>query len=257
MEAELAVETRPRILLLRPPGSSAEALMEAGVVAHIPVIDIEPVPETIEEMRRLLPDCDWLVVTSPRAVKIMAPILDLIDRLRREKRLRIAAVGPKTRWSLQEAGLDADLVPREYRGAALAVELASQGPRCVLLARSEKAVPELPRILEAEGVRVVEKPLYRVVELDDMAEAAASIADRFDYVVFTSPSIARAFTRHYSRPDKPGFAPVAIGPTTAAELRRLGYPEPLTPSIYTLEGIAELIARHWSGGAQAAGRSSV
>ena len=239
------MERRPRILLLRPPGSSVEALAETGIVAHIPVIDIEPVPGAVEQVQRQLPGCDWLVVTSPRAVRLLEPALQLVARLRREGRLRVAAVGPKTRWSLQEAGLDADLVPREYRGAALAVELASLKPGCVLLARSEKAVPELPRILQAEGVRVVEIPLYRVVTLGDMAEAAASIADRFDYVVFTSPSIARAFTLHYRSPRRPGFTPVAIGPTTAAELRRLGYPEPLVPSPYTLEGVAELVSRHW------------
>ena len=238
---------KPRVLLLRPPGTGPGPLAEAAVTANIPVIDIEPIPGSLEEIRRQLERCDWLVVTSPRAPRLLAPIATVLKRLQEEGRLRIAAVGPKTLKALTEEGLHADHVPKEYRGAALAEELARQNPGCVLLARSEKAVPELPQVLRSHGIEVVEIPLYRVAPLDDMAQAAARIADMFDYVVFTSPSIAEAFTKHYRNPSSPGFTPIAIGPTTAKKLAELGYPKPLQPRDYnyTIEAVAHLIIAHW------------
>jgi len=242
---------RPRVLFLRPPGSR----VPHGVViaAHIPVVDVVAVPGAAERVLREAERCGWLVLTSPRAAVFLAPVLGELERLRRSGRLRVAAVGPRTREELERAGLGADLVPGEYRGAALASALAERvgSGGCVVLARSEKAVPDLPEGLRRAGVRVVEVTLYRVVALRDMAEAAAAVADKFDYVAFTSPSIVRAFTEAYRglgrSPAEPGFTPAAIGPTTAAELRRQGYPEPVTPRVYTVEALVEAIAAHWAG----------
>ena len=243
-------DARPRVLFLRPPGSR----VPHGVVvaAHIPVIDAVPVPGAAERVLREAERCGWLVLTSPRAVGFLSPVLGELRRLRAGGRLRVAAVGPRTREELERAGLGADVVPGEYRGAALASVLAERlgGGGCVVLARSEKAVPDLPEGLRGAGVRVVEVPLYRVEPLRDMAEAAAVVADRFDYVAFTSPSIVRAFTEAYRRlgrsPGSPGFTPAAIGPTTAAELGRQGYPEPVVPREYTVDALVEAIARHWA-----------
>ena len=238
---------RPHVLLLRPPDSGPGPLSEVAVVAHIPVVVVEPLPGSVERVASLLGGCDWLVLTSPRAPRMLSSLAPEIRRLQQQGRLRIAAVGPKTRAALEALGLRVDYVPREYRGAALARELLSlqPRPRCALIPRSEKAVPDLVRVLRENKVEALEIPLYRVLEDEPMARAAASVADLFDYVVFTSPSIVEAFTRHYPRPGSPGFTPVAIGPTTASKMRELGYPRPLTPESYTLEAVAELVARHW------------
>jgi len=245
---------RPHVLLLRPPGSEPGRLAQTAIVAHIPVVEVEPLPQAIPEVEKLLEGSDWLILTSPRAPRLLADLAPKVKKLQEEGRLRVAAVGPKTRRALEELGIRVDYTPREYRGAALAEELAGLRPRRVLLPRSEKAIPELPLILRRHGAEVAEIPLYRVTPLHRMAEAAARAADLFDYVVFTSPSIAEAFTRHYPRPRSPGFTPVAIGPTTAARLRELGYPEPLTPRRYTLDAVADLIARHWRGGEEEEGK---
>jgi len=236
---------RPRVLLLRPPDAGAGPLAEAAVVANIPVIDIEPVEGALDVIEEWLSRCSLLVVTSPRAPRLLKPLAERIRELQRGGSLRIAAVGPRTAEEAERLGLRVDHVPREYRGKALAEELArlEPKPRCVLLPRSEKALPDLRRGLEEAGIEVIEVPLYRPVVLDDMASLAAAVADRFDYVVFTSPSIAEAFTRHYRSPARPGFQPVAIGPSTARKLVELGYPEPPYPAVYTMEGVAGLIER--------------
>ena len=235
------LDRRPHVLLLRLPGSEPGRLAEIAVVAHIPVIDVEPVPGAAEKVEKELEKSDWIVFTSPRAPRLLASLFEKLRRLQTQRRIRVAAVGPKTRQVLEQYGVRVDYVPKEYRGAVLAEELASLYPRRVLLPRSEKAVPDLVRGLERHGIKAVEIPLYRVVVLDRMASAAARIADMFDYVVFTSPSIAEAFTRHYPSPGDPNFKPIAIGPTTAKKLKELGYPEALYPSEYTLDGMASLI----------------
>ena len=235
------LEKRPHVLLLRPPGSEPGRLAEVAIVAHIPVADVEPVPGALEQVEKELEKSDWIVFTSPRAPQLLAKLLEKIRQLQAQGRIRVAAVGPKTRQVLEQHGIHVDYVPREYRGAALAEELASLRPHRVLLPRSEKAVPDLVQGLESHGIEAVEIPLYRVVVLDRMASAAARAADLFDYVVFTSPSIAEAFTKHYPSPNNPGFKPIAIGPTTAKKLKELGYPEAPYPSEYTLDGVAKLI----------------
>ncbi len=245
---------KPRVLFLRPPGSRLPVPDGRIVVANIPVIDVVPVEGAAGRVLEEAEKCGWLVITSPRAPAMLRPVVRGLQRLQVEGRLVVAAVGPKTRVALEEAGLRVDVVPAEYRGKALGEELARMEPRprCVVLARSDTALPDLPETLRSHGIRVVEVPIYRVEVLEDMARAAASIADVFDYVVFTSPSIAEAFTKAYRGlgrdPSRPGFRPAAIGPSTARRLRRLGYPEPLQPKEYTMEALIEELLSDYGRG---------
>ena len=239
---------KPRILLLRPNPPEVGPLGDIGIVAAIPIADIAPVEGAVDIVRWNLESCDWLVLTSPRAPPLLESIRDQILALAREGRLRVAVVGPKTGEAVERfLGVKPSLVPAEYRGEQLARALVKVGARCVLVARSERGVRELVEVLEANGVRVVEVHLYRVSPLEDLAEAAARIADSFDYIVLTSPLIAQGFLQAYKRHgSKPTPAIVAIGPTTAKTVKAMGYGEPLTPSTYTLEGVAELIRSDWA-----------
>jgi len=236
---------KPRILLLRPPDASlSEHMYPSIILAHIPIIDVVPEPDALEKIKQWLPRCDWLVLTSPRTPRMLTELKTELA----SSGIRVAVVGAKTANALRvQLGIEPHLVPRDYRGLSLALELVEAGAKCALLARSEKAVRELPEALERRGVKVVEVPIYRVEPLHDMAAAAAKIADSFDYVVFTSPSITVTFTAHYPRPSKPFFTPVAIGPTTRRALLSHGYPEPLMPQRYTMEDVLQLILEHYRG----------
>ena len=234
----------PLILLLRPHPVDIGPLSEAGVVAAIPVLRIVPNEAAITEIAQSLHNCDWLVLTSPRAPSMLSRIKEAILRAT-SKGLRIAVVGPRTAEKLrEEIGVEPDLIPRKYTGRVLAEELAKQNPGCVLLARSEKATRDLIEVLRDNGIAYIEVQLYSAEPLRELARAAATIADSFDYVVFTSPSVATTFFKEYGR--EPSFTPVAIGPTTARTLRSLGLGNVLIPDEYTLQGIAELISRHWA-----------
>jgi uroporphyrinogen-III synthase len=235
---------KPRILLLRPNPPEPGELGEAGIVAAIPVAAIEADEKALELVERELPHCDWLVLTSPRAPSLLKPLASMIGELVASGRLRVAAVGPKTADAIRRVlGVEPSLVPREYRGATLADQLAPLRPSCVLAARSERGVRELVDKLAAAGVRVVEVHLYRLRILDDMASLAGRIADEFDYIVVTSPSIAEALAKHYQGGS---VTVVAIGPTTAEALRRHGFQNVLVAREYTLKGVAETIAGDWA-----------
>ena len=76
---------------------------------------------------------------------------------------RVAAIGPETAEALRRGGIEADLVPAEYRAEGLvdALEPASGRGDAVLLVRAAEARDVLPRELEARGSRVAVVPAYR------------------------------------------------------------------------------------------------
>ncbi len=236
--------SRLHVLLLRPadeppPPRPSERL----VLAHIPLLDVVHLEEGVSRVESLLPRCDWLVYTSFRGVRATRRLSRLVSRLRREGRLRVAAVGERTAAEVREVlGFDPDLVPREYRGAVLAEELLARRPRCVVFARSARGLREPVRLLEEAGVEVHDVPVYDMVVLERMVEAAVAAAPSFDYVVFTSPSIVEAFM---SRWRGGVLRAAAIGPTTAEALRRRGVEPLVVPRVYTLEALlSEILERH-------------
>ena len=245
MGASLGLASRPRILLLRPSGSSVDTLERVGRVYHVPVVRIVVLTNGLKKLVvELERGCDWLVITSPRAPAILASagVVELVSRLG----IRVAVVGPKTRDEAKRVGLRVDYMPREYRGVVLGYELASLKPKRVVLARSAEAVPDLPRVLREAGIEVVEIPIYRVEEDVHRAYVAAGFAATVDYIVYTSPSIVKVMAKAYKAlcidPAKLQAKHIAIGPTTASTLEELLGVEPLQPQEYTLEGIARLIA---------------
>ncbi len=228
------------VLLLRPadeppPPRPSERL----VIAHIPLLDVEYIEEGVSRLEGLLPRCDWLVFTSFRGVRATRKLAERVSRHRRERGLRIAAVGERTAEEVEKLyGIRPDLVPREYRGEALARELLEHRPRCVVFARSARGLPDPIRVLRESGVEVHDVPVYDVKVLERMVEAAASAAPSFDYVVFTSPSVVDAFMSKWRGGE---LRAVAIGPTTAERLRRYGVEPAITPGKYTLAAILEAI----------------
>ncbi|AEM39241.1 Uroporphyrinogen III synthase HEM4 [Pyrolobus fumarii 1A] len=224
------------VLLLRPADEPPpKRFDERLVISHIPLLDWEVIEDSVEKLKELLKDVEWLVYTSFRGVRATSKLAGLIREHVAKGKLRLAAVGPRTAEEVKSViGVEPDLVPREYRGAVLAEELLDAGAHRVLFARSEKGLPEPVEVLRQHGVIVYDVPVYRMVVLERMVEAAVRAAPLYDYVVFTSPSIVEAFTSKW-RGDT--LRAVAIGPTTAARLRKAGIEPLLVPREYTLEAL--------------------
>ncbi|MET1128010.1 MAG: uroporphyrinogen-III synthase [Thermoproteota archaeon] len=237
MEASIAQSAgKGLVLLLRPVGAAVGQHPHCLIVVHIPIVYFKPLSVNLEEVAKVLKRCDWVAFTSPTSLRLMPKdLLQEIVALNREGRIRVACVGPATCSEAERRGLAVGVMPQRYTTKSLAEEIAATGASCVVAFRSSKASPDLERVLRERGVRVHTVPLYDLVPLERLAKAAAASADYFDYVVFTSSTIAETFLKYYKGPFT--FKAVAIGPVTASALRKLGVRVHIVASEHTMEGV--------------------
>jgi uroporphyrinogen-III synthase/uroporphyrinogen III methyltransferase/synthase len=229
----------------------AARLRELGAeVLELASIAIAP-PRSWDELDRALravESFDWLVFASAHAVdRTVARAAALGIAAGRLARPRLAAVGPATAARLAEVLRPPDLVPGEARGEALAAALAgaAKGGR-VLVPRAEDGRPELVDGLRA-AAEVVAPPAYRTVAAapEALAPLAAALANgKVDAVAFASPSAVRSVASGLGElAEKLRAVEIAaIGPTTAAALRALGFPPTVQPRQATGRDLAEAIA---------------
>ena len=176
------------VVLTREPADNAELasrLRARGVlVVELPCVRAAPLADARElaaELAALVED-DWLVVTSRHGA-------DAVARCHVPRSL-IAAIGDATAARLRAHGLAVAFQPSEPSGAALARELP-RPTRVVLLARSDRALPDLPALLRDRGAGVREVVAYRTVvgAHGDVAQVRALLdANGPVAVVFHSPS---------------------------------------------------------------------
>ena len=207
---------------------------------------------------------DWILFTSANAVRFFAVRCRKLGMVLDESgKPRCAAVGLATASAAAAEGFRIDYVAKEFLGTALARELsASLTDKKVLLPRSERAGRDLPDALNAAGAEVTEVVTYHtggvgVAEpgvMDAMREA------RVDVVSFFSPSAvenlrgelgADALRRLGTK-----AALAAVGPMTAAALRKAGLPVTIQAPEATAESMAAAIVKHFSLPAMSQTRSS-
>jgi uroporphyrinogen-III synthase len=196
--------TRPQIAVTRdepPEGELSTALRQVGleplwcpVVQRRVIADLRPLLER-------LGTADWLVLTSAYAAEALAEL---------PLRARVAVVGKATEAVARAKGWDVGLISPDGTGEGLfrALCAAIGGAAIVCYPRSSKAALPAP----IHGVELLAPVIY---------ETSARAFDRgqlhrADVVTFTSPSAV-------AEGAGPGLKrPAAIGPTTAAALRRHG-----------------------------------
>jgi len=187
-------EARRRVAILtrrrEDNGPLAERLRAEGVdVIELPCLKTQPLADVsalAAAIGRLRPD-DWLVVTS-------RPGADAVARAARPAP-RVAAIGRATAARLADHGIAVSFKPRVPSGAALARELPPGN--VVLLARSDRALPDLPALLRARGYEVRDVVAYRTIARadGDVMGARDALADptRDVRVFVASPSAVEAF----------------------------------------------------------------
>lgn len=145
-------------------GLAARLRPWAADVVELPCVRIDPLddPRSLREALAALRDEDWLVVTSRHGA-------DAVARCG-PTRAAVAAIGDATTERLREHGLRVAFRPSAPSGTALARELPRR-PGVVVLARSDRALPDLPRILRERGLSVRDVVAYRTI-----AEARGDIA---------------------------------------------------------------------------------
>lgn len=190
-------------------------VVELTCVATRPLTDLAPLRQAV----RSLGQRDRLVLTSRAAADAVGAAL-AGDRIAAP----VAVVGAATHAAANRAGLRPDFVASRPDGATLARELPLPDGH-VLLARSDRALPTLPRLLRARGARVREVVAYytEVATAADVAQARAALEETCPVVCFASPSAVDGFLTLVGADLAARARPVAIGATTAARAReRLG-----------------------------------
>lgn len=234
-----------------------EGLGATVLVAPVIAIIDPPDPRPMDEALIALHRYDWIVLTSVNAVdRFLGRANTLGVSLRQLAGLRIAVVGSGTAERLREAGLEADVMPEDYRAEGLLEALGAAGVGAgsrVLVPRAEEAREILPDSLRARGVIVDVVPAYRTVPATPVpATLEALAAGAVQVVTFTSPSTVRHFIAWL---EMGGLAvssvmatavAASIGPITTSALVEQGIPAVIEAVPSTVTELVDAIVAHFN-----------
>ncbi|MFO7936318.1 MAG: uroporphyrinogen-III C-methyltransferase [Kiritimatiellia bacterium] len=208
-----------------------------GVPLVRPMIRLEPCDRARSELRNV-ESYDWVVLTSPAAVKIFMKML-LQSGIDLRSLPRIMTCGPGSAGAFKLYGITPDLSPLMiYSAKGLAdilKEVDFKGSR-VLRLRSERAGPLLADVLKDKGARVYDEILYRNEFI-----RYPRIPD-FDIVFFASASAVQSFVSQAGTEILKGKYVLAIGKPTADELDDSGIRCDCIPARATVRGAVDALA---------------
>jgi len=235
-------------------------LIDLGAqVIEFPTIEIVP-PDSWRPVDRAIRDLhlyDWIIFTSANGVR------SFITRLRERGRgigqlrdIRLCAIGPGTAGEMKEQGVEAHLVPSEYRAEAVVEGLAKERlmDKRVLLARAKRAREVLPRELKHLGARVDVVAVYQTVRTrGETARLLRLLKERrIDVIAFTSSSTVSNFMEMFaSNRDEllRGLKDVVvavIGPITRERTIKLGLPVHVVPAAFTIPALTNAMVDYFS-----------
>lgn len=192
------------------------------VPVSLPCIRIDAKPSSLDKLDAAVRSADLLLVTSVRAVELLAPA--------GLPSLPIIAVGSKTAKAVETAGGSIKWVGSDgVRELACEAAHLLTGRRIVVAGASNTARRNAAA-LEAVGSSVVSVPLYTTVPVPPAG-------DHVDAVLFGSPTAVAGWLMSRGLSD---LVIGAIGPTTASALRERGFDPDVVPE---QPGFTETIER--------------
>jgi uroporphyrinogen-III synthase len=254
-----SLEGRRIVVTREEPGEGplSRALLESGAVPLVaPTVEVVALHDS-DERRDLLPpldEVDWLVVTSPRTVDLLADAGVFDDPP--PTGLRVAAAGARTGAHLAAVGWPADRVPEDAGAepllATLLAGLEGAGGRAegpggrVLFPASAQAGTALPRGLADAGFDVVRIDLYAPRPLpQDPTWWQEQLHRGLDALTFSSPSAVDGLARGLEEAalmTSLRVLPVGVqGPTTARAARAAGWSEVVEARPRTFQGLVDAL----------------
>jgi uroporphyrinogen-III synthase len=210
----------------------ADAVRRLGLVpVLVSPFQVEELPDVHHRMCVVLAQrVAWFAVTSPNACVRVLEMFAMGS-------FQVASVGEGTASALQSLGFQVALVG-DAGAESLGRQIVARGlaPGDVVVhACAVDARPELRRVIEEAGGHYIAAPVYRMAP-DPVGERAAT--GEFAAVLVGSPNLARRAAELFvSRPPA-----VAIGRTTAAALRDLGWPPAAVAATPTADDVAAAVA---------------
>ncbi len=169
----------------------------------------------------------------------------------------MAAVGPVTAEEVKKSGLHVDFVAQTHSGIGLANELGERlKEKKVLLPRSDRANPDLPRVLRHHGAEVTEVIAYRTLrpKETELKELSEFVNGKADAILFFSPSSVLHFVELFGDEQllklQDKLAMTAVGPVTAKALREAGVRSPVLAADTTAAAVVDALEEHFAGPAK-------
>lgn len=187
----------------------------AGQIIELPCVRTEALSNAGELATALarLHTRDWVVVTSRHGADALAAL---------PTHAQFAAIGQATAQCLRRHGRHVAFVPSAPSGQHLARELP-QGEGTVLLARSDRALSEMPRILRERGFDLREVVAYRTLvgARGDTALVRRLLSGSVDRVavLFHSPSAVAGMVEAIDPRLVARAAVFVVGPSTLRAAR--------------------------------------
>ncbi len=234
------------VRLLEERGSRAVA------IPTIEIVDPEtwaPVDEAIDGIERY----QWLILTSAngadfffRRFRLRRGSLDALGSL------RICAVGPKTRMTVEREGLEVAFMPTVHVAEAVVAQGGAEawaGAR-VLFARAAEGREVIPEGLAGLGALVDVVAVYRNVPPPLSAEQfREALHQGADAITFTSGSTVQNFAALFPGGEAARLlgkvAVGCIGPVTADTARELGLEVAVVPEQYTIPAFVEALEHYF------------
>lgn len=189
--------------------------------------NIEIIPLPLMEVRGLpfswpddirLESLAWVFFTSANGVETFFSRLDSVG-CHLSRHTRFAAVGKKTEEALLERGYLASFQPSEAYGRLLFSEFVEHHPECnqtVVYARAKEVDYDPTELFTKRKLDYRTVICYESIERP-LGRHVVSRIKREDAILFTAPSMVRAYHRQFGNPEA---RLLAIGHTTAAEMER-------------------------------------
>jgi uroporphyrinogen III methyltransferase / synthase len=271
-----AGDARPlagRGVLVTRPRAQADALVQhlkavgatvivASTIRVVPPEDRTPLVRAAADISQF----DWIVFASANAVDaFVSAAAEVTERatvhapggVQWPPLLKTAVVGSATAERLRSHGIEATVIPSEFRAEALVEALAAHGPLSstrVLVPRSEIGRDTIVLGLRAAGAVVTDVIAYRTIaELPEgnSPDVPRMLANReLDAVTFTSGSAVRHFVQAYGphSVELLGHTVVAVmGPVTAEAARELGISVDVQPETYTAAAMVAALEAYFGG----------
>jgi uroporphyrinogen III methyltransferase / synthase len=258
-----------RVLVLRPSSqaaSTAKILRGRGAEAIAwPAIEIGPPPDTapLAGLVRTLGEWDVVAFTSENGVeKFFMAVEEAGLDARVFGRSLVAAIGSGTAAALLARGIKADIVPRDFRGEALAeaitmhplvaARLSEQKPVRVVIPRALVAREVLPALLRERGCEALVVPAYetKTANEDRKTELRRMLSRKeVDVVLLSSSSTAKALSEALGEQTKALLASVvvaSIGLVTTESARNLGIDVEVTATTSTMPGLIQALEAHYA-----------
>ncbi|MBL8216828.1 MAG: uroporphyrinogen-III C-methyltransferase [Bryobacterales bacterium] len=212
-------------------------------VIEYPVIEIAPPADwtALDNALENLPDYDWLLFTSPNAVRYFFQRLDASPYDVRDIHGRICAIGPVTKATLEAAHLKVDLVPQEYVAESVVdafADIPLEG-RVILMPRAAVARDVVPDALRQRGATVEIVDAYRNVVPASVPEGA--LDRKPTWITFTSSSTVKNFLALAGREILDGVRIASIGPVTSETARKHGLTVTAEAQPHTIEGLVQAL----------------